>query len=113
MPERDNLHTVKPAIDDELQREIDAALGGASIDELLEEEAKPADSKPSGPVGDGVRRGRVIAINGDDIFVDVGGRSEGLLTTAQFREGEDPARMPATRSRSSSTASTRRRACFA
>ena len=34
--------------------------------------------------GQGVRKGRVIAVHGDDIFVDVGGRSDGLLPAAQF-----------------------------
>ncbi|MHC4982179.1 MAG: S1 RNA-binding domain-containing protein [Planctomycetota bacterium] len=71
-------------LDDELKREIEDALGEMSLSDLADLEAGKA------PRGRGearnVRRGKVIAIHGDDIFVDIGGRSDGLLPAEQFRE---------------------------
>ena len=86
--DRDNYHVNKPALDDDLQKEIDEALGGQTIEELMAEEKSTEREEGTktgeGPVGEGVRKGRVVSIHGDDIFVDVGGRSEALLTTQQF-----------------------------
>jgi small subunit ribosomal protein S1 len=73
-------------LDDELEREIQEALGDMSLSDLVDLEA---GSKPRGGgkgKGKGVRQGKVVAINGDDIFMDVGGRSEGLLPADQFRD---------------------------
>ncbi len=82
----DNENYFKPEtkIDDALQREIDEAFGDMNLADLLDAE----DKKETGQrgTGVGVRKGKVIAIHGDDIFVDVGGRSEGLLPADQFRD---------------------------
>ena len=78
----------QPRLDEALQRELDEALGDMSLEELLDAEQAPrpaiAAAKPS---EDGLRRGTVIAIHEDDIFVDLGGPEEGLLPATQF--GED------------------------
>jgi len=78
----------EPDMDAELQAELDEALGDMSIDELLAaEEGRTAATSPTGePVGQGVRRGTVIAIQGDDVFVDLGGKSQGLLPAMQFED---------------------------
>lgn len=70
-------------LDEDLQRELDEALGDASIDDLLaaEQADQPA---PGGP--EGVRTGHVIAIQGDDVFVDFGGKSQGILPAQQFAD---------------------------
>lgn len=70
-------------LDDDLQRELDDALGSMSIDSLIEYGAQPSVS-PAATPGEGVKRGKVIAIHGDDIFVDMGGKSQGMLPAVQF-----------------------------
>jgi len=77
-------------IDPDLQRELDDALGDMSIEAMIdaEEAAKRAlaEGAPgaAAKVGKGIRRGQVMAIVGDDIFVDVGGKTQGTLSAAQF-----------------------------
>ena len=82
----ENYFHLEQKLDEDLQAELDAALGEMSIEDILEAE-KTAES-PGSPaaVGQGVRRGKVIAIQGDDVFVDMGGRSEGVLPAVQFSE---------------------------
>jgi small subunit ribosomal protein S1 len=81
----DNKFRPAGSLDDALQHEIDEALGDMSLDELIskEESAQAAESKPSAP---GLKKGKVIAIHGDDIFVDMGGKSQGILPAVQFEE---------------------------
>lgn len=67
-------------IDDALQREIDDALAGMSIDDMV---AKPEGGKNVG-AAPGLRKGTIIAIHGEDVFVDLGGRSQGVLPITQF-----------------------------
>jgi len=77
----DKKFTPRGKLDESLQRELDEALGEMSIDSLMDEsDAGPA---PSGK-GEQVRVGTVVAIHGDDVFVDMGGRSEGVLPAEQF-----------------------------
>jgi len=81
--DRDNIHRADAHLDDDLQRELDEALGDASIDELLEEGTSRI-SRPQRP--DGIRTGTVIDIQRDDIFVDFGGKSQGILPAVQFED---------------------------
>ncbi|MFW6133881.1 MAG: S1 RNA-binding domain-containing protein [Planctomycetota bacterium] len=83
----DEVHNPPPApdtrLDEQLEQEIDAALGDRSIEELMCDESPT----PRGAgTGEGVVRGQVVAIHGDDVFVDVGGRAEGVLRADQFRD---------------------------
>ena len=48
-----------------------------------------ADTNKPAP-GPGLIRGRVAAINGEDIFVDLGGKSQGLLPAEELSEGDRP-----------------------
>jgi small subunit ribosomal protein S1 len=73
-------------LDDALQRELEEALGGMSLDEIVDREEKA--EKPAAP---GIKRGKVIAIQGDDIFVDMGGKSQGILPAGQFEDEPLPA----------------------
>ena len=79
-----NLFRPKDNLDAALQRELDEALGGMSLDQIID--AEEAEDKGARGTGQGVRKGRVVAIQGDDIFVDLGGRSEGVLPAAQFAD---------------------------
>lgn len=77
---------VEPQLDEAIQRELDEALGGMSLDEIISSEealAKGAELSTT----KGVRRGKIAAINRDDIFVDMGGKSQGMISMTQF-EGE-------------------------
>src|ERR1039457_2952182 len=73
-------------LDAALRQELDEALGGMSIDDLLaKEEAKKRTDLPKG-----VRRGTVAAIGKSELFVDMGGKSQGILSMLQFEEQELP-----------------------
>ena len=81
---RDNIHRSDAPLDAALQRELDDALGDMSIEDLLDAEQAPRQPIDKTPIG--VRTGTVIAIQGDDIFVDFGSKSQGILPAAQFAD---------------------------
>lgn len=74
-------------LDAELQAELNEALGEMSLEQIIDAEdtaktaGKPAAAK-------GVRRGTVVDIQGDDIFVDMGGKSQGILPATQYSEDQ-------------------------
>jgi small subunit ribosomal protein S1 len=87
--------------DSALDQEIDAALGGMSMEELYDYDkpdlaaahrgavAAAGTEQPSGPTPGyvpqrGHRRGRVMSITKDDVFIDFGGKSQGIAPLAQF-----------------------------
>ena len=93
-------HDSSQNIDAQLQREIDQALDGKSIDQIMEEVKETASSQiessepDTGSNGKGpkefhheLRRGRITAIRGEDVFVDMAGESsklQGLVPLGQF-----------------------------
>ena len=87
-------------VDRNLLRELDVTDVDAEeefdMDELL------GDSR--GVEAGGIVPGRVIEIVGDQVVVDVGYKSEGLVPLNEWEDGEEPAASPATRSRSCSRA---------
>jgi len=88
---KDDKFRVEPQLDDALQRELDDALGGMSLDEIIEkqDQTKQASTPAKAPGGAAIKKGRVTAIHGDDIFVDMGGKSQGVLPRTQF-SAEEP-----------------------
>ncbi len=73
-------------LDEALQREIDEALGGRSIEELLDE-AAPARARGAGPVAPGqVRTGTVVAVDSQGVLVELGGKDQGVVPLEQFEE---------------------------
>jgi small subunit ribosomal protein S1 len=70
----------RPDEGDALDAQLDAALGAMS-----EEELYGAD-KPRQPAEKGARLGRVISVGKEDIFVDLGGKSQGVVGIDQFEE---------------------------
>ena len=100
----DNRIRPHDGLDDGMPAQIENALGDMSLEDMIDAEeaeknatraaaaaASAAASGKSVATSPGVRRGRVIAIHGDDIFVDVGGKSQGLLSKNQYENEELPA----------------------
>src|SRR5215211_6803525 len=70
-----------------LDREIEAALGDVSLDELYGEgDAKPQAADKAQGGGKGPKRGRVISVDAkkDEVFVDLGGKAQGVAQFSQF-----------------------------
>jgi small subunit ribosomal protein S1 len=74
-------------MDRQLAREVEQAMAGMSMDEL-EMLAVPDASAPPPQQGGRVKRGVIIAIHGEDIFVDMGGKSQGWLAATEFGPDE-------------------------
>lgn len=78
--------------DPELDRQVDAALAGLSLDQLMDSNKRQEPSNQEGgaqmapPAGGNVRRGKVVSIGKDDVFVDFGGKSQGICSLLQFNE---------------------------
>src|SRR5689334_25334992 len=63
-----------------IDREIDSALGGMSIEDLYAQSNEQAgESRARGP-----RKGRVVSVDKDDVIVDFGGKSQGIAPMEQF-----------------------------
>jgi small subunit ribosomal protein S1 len=68
-------------LDEELQRELAEALGSMNVGSLMD-----TDEPVAAPAAPGVKRGRVVSIQKNDIFVDMGGKSQGILPAIQFED---------------------------
>jgi small subunit ribosomal protein S1 len=68
--------------DSALAKQVDAALEGVSMDALYDFD------KPQSAVDTttGMRRGRIVSVGKDDVFVDFGGKSQGIVSLLQFEE---------------------------
>src|SRR5580704_4415880 len=72
----------RPNADLALDREVEAALAGLTEEDLFG--ARPTSTAPGGDKR--VRRGRIISIGKDDVFVELGGKSQGVAPLLQFEE---------------------------
>ena len=72
----------------ELEAEVEAALGGVSLDSLLEDGAQEGTASVSGEQLEieSKVKGRVLSIHREDVFFDLGGRNQGLAPLKQFDE---------------------------
>jgi ribosomal protein S1 len=100
----------------ELDREVAEALGGLSIEQLMEQSAAAKVPMPAAPAGgprldpgrpvrggrpgarrihedhinpDNIKRGKVTAIRDGNVFVDLGGKSQGICPLEQFDQAPD------------------------
>jgi small subunit ribosomal protein S1 len=91
-------------LDAQLQREIDEALGGASVEQLMEQAASAAelsaDDDAAGTGGDApkefhheFKRGRIAAIRGEDVFVELTGETAKLQGVVPLPQFERPPRI--------------------
>lgn len=83
----------KRALDADIEAELAAAMGAVDLSgALAEQEAqqKPTPQAQAISNPQGRKKGRVVSIRGNDVFIDVpGGRSQGMLPLQQF-EGKLP-----------------------
>ena len=75
------------AYDAELEREIEAALGGMSVEDL--EAAGNASARGGGRGGRQSRKGTILRIHNGDVFVEFGPRSTGVCPLSQFAASGD------------------------
>lgn len=75
-----------PKISDELEREIDEALGDMSLDQMMSAEA---DIGGEILEADTRRMGTVIKVHRDDVFFNIGTRNEGVASLKQFKESPE------------------------
>ena len=75
-------------MDEALDREINEALGGLSLEDLLDQAAPPpAALDQGGPVEPGqVRRGTVVMVDSQAVLVELGGKDQGAVLAEQFDE---------------------------
>jgi small subunit ribosomal protein S1 len=74
--------------DAEVERELEEAMSGLSAKEMYGEPAQPQQRRAAGEAKPSGLKGKVVSVHGPDVFVDVpGGRSQGVLSLAQFPEG--------------------------
>ncbi len=72
-------------LDAAIAGDLQEALSGFSDQELFGEEQL---ARPAAGSGQGGKKGKVLAIHGPDVFIDVpGGRSQGVLPITQFPDG--------------------------
>jgi small subunit ribosomal protein S1 len=79
----------RPDSDANLDQEVEAALADVSVDQLYEfDKPRPAAAgqEPAAPQSGNARRGKVVSVGKDDVFVDLGGKSQGIVSLLQFDE---------------------------
>ena len=80
---------VRDQLSPELEQELEAALGGESLDAIIDGSANAAATGDELPPDTKVT-GTVAKIHREDIFVELGGRNQGLLPLKQFEKTEPP-----------------------
>ncbi len=70
----------------ELETDVQAAMAGLSEGDLAELFGEPKRGQKQQQQA-GPRKGKVMSVRGKDVFVDVGGRTQGVLPVMQFEEG--------------------------
>src|SRR5262249_42696938 len=75
-------------LDAGIEAELEAAMGGLSEQELYGDLSGKERRPESSAAEQARKKGRILSIHGQDVFIDVpGGRSQGVLSLAQFPEG--------------------------
>ncbi|MGF1578746.1 MAG: 30S ribosomal protein S1 [Gemmataceae bacterium] len=75
-------------MEDEVERELAEAMGGMSIEDMYGD-MRPKKRNEPNVTPEGKRKGTIISIRGQDVFVELpGNRSQGMLPINQFHEGK-------------------------
>jgi small subunit ribosomal protein S1 len=80
--------TENEKLNEELEAEIAAAFGDMSAEEMMMASADAAGPKVAGEAGR--VHGRIIGVRGEDVFVALGGKAEGVLPLSEFPEDAPP-----------------------
>ena len=72
----------------DLAREYDDAVGDVSLEELMAADHEATRRAAIEP--DSRQTGRVVHIARDDVFVDLGGREQGIVSLRQFSQAPEP-----------------------
>ncbi|TWT73458.1 30S ribosomal protein S1 [Posidoniimonas polymericola] len=78
---------VRAQLTPELEAELEAALGGQSLDQLIETSTEGISRELA---SDSRVTGRVTRQHGDSVFFDLGGHLEGVVKLQQFEEDAHP-----------------------
>ena len=79
---------IRQQLPPELEKEVEDALGGMSLDAMIESSAPSdvgAELEPETRV-----EGRVVIIRREDVFLELGGRNQGVVPLKQFEEPPEP-----------------------
>ncbi len=73
---------------EDLERELEEALGDMSLDDIVEAETKSGATAAAGAVLERETRhhGRIISVSAEDVFVELGQRQQGIVPLSQFDE---------------------------
>lgn len=75
---------------EELEAEVAAALGGMSLDQIVSGELKGASQQLE---TGSHHRGQVIEVHGDDVFIALGGKNQGVASVRSFPTPPQPGDM--------------------
>jgi len=79
---------VRDQLSPELEKELEEALAGQSLDDIIEGTAS-AESATTELAAETKLTCRVVTVHRDDVFVDLGSRTQGLLPLKQFGDKAD------------------------
>lgn len=74
---------------DDIEAEIEAALGGKSLDQLVGDIVPEAGRLPN----ESKHRGQVLEVHGDDVFVSLGGKNQGVASLRGFEKAPETGEM--------------------
>src|SRR5262245_34623827 len=74
-------------IANELERDLQETMGGLSDADMKQLYGEAPRGKQAQQSGSMPRKGKVMSVRGKDVFIDVGGRIQGVLPVSQFDEG--------------------------
>jgi small subunit ribosomal protein S1 len=75
---------IRAQLSPEQEQELQAALGGASVEELVEQSVSSTTAAELAP--DTRVPARVASVHGEDVFFDLGGRNQGVAPVGQFEK---------------------------
>ncbi|HUY36648.1 MAG TPA: S1 RNA-binding domain-containing protein [Pirellulales bacterium] len=83
--------SIRKQLSPELELEVELALGGLSLEEVLDPATASGASAAAGELEPDTRvEGRVASVHRDNVFVDLGRRNQGILSLRQFPESPPP-----------------------
>lgn len=79
---------LRRTLNSEIEAELEAALAELDPQSTMSKLTELPKGPPTqvGPTDGGKKQGVILSIHGDDVFVDVGGRTQGVLSLEQFSE---------------------------